>query len=75
MSMNRRTVRMGTLSSLALGILAAGMAGGCSDQPETGTKVVESPEVQKTREEGVKDAMRRGAYGGVKIQDKAPPAK
>jgi hypothetical protein len=73
--MNRRTVMLGPLSSLALVILAAGMAGGCSDTPETGTNVAESPEVRKTREEGVKDAMRRGAYGGVKIQDKAAPAK
>ena len=75
MSMNRRAVILGPLSSLALGILAAGMVGGCSDQPKTGTTVVESPEVQAKREEGIKDAMRRGAYGGVKIQDKAKRAK
>jgi hypothetical protein len=74
MSMNRRTVILGPLSSFALGILAAGMAGGCSGQPETGTQAVESPQVQKNREESIKDAMRKGAYGGVKIKDKSAPA-
>ena len=72
--MNRRTVVLGPLSTLALGILAAGMAGGCSDQPATGTKAVESPEVQEKREGSIKDAMRRGAYG-PKSKRMAGPAK
>ena len=66
---NTRTVMLGPLSALALGISAAGMAGGCSDTPATGTRVVEAPEVQKNREASIKDAMRQGAYGGVKYDE------
>jgi hypothetical protein len=63
MRVTLRTTRLDPFSALALGILAAGMAGGCSDQPATGPRVVESPGVQNNREESVKDAMPRGANG------------
>jgi hypothetical protein len=74
MHMNRRTVLLGPLLVLALGILVAGVAGGCSEQPTTGTRAVESPEVQKNREESIKDAMQRGSYG-PKYKEKAAPSK
>ncbi len=57
MRVKLRTAMLSQLSALALGFLAAGMAGGCSDQPATGTQVVESPQVPNNREESVKDAM------------------
>jgi hypothetical protein len=62
MRVKLRTGLQSLLSALALGILAAGMAGGCPDQPATGTGVVESPEVQNKREESVKDAMPLRVY-------------
>ena len=61
MRVKLRTAMQGPLSALALVMLAAGMAGGCSDQPATETRVVESPEVQNNREGELKDAMPRRA--------------
>jgi hypothetical protein len=65
----RQVVVRGPLWALALVALATGMAGGCSGQPSTGT-ATEAPQVQKQREESIKDAMKRGAYGD-KYKDKA----
>ena len=73
MPMSRRTVILSSLRSLAVGILAAGVAG-CSDVPQTGTGAAESPEVQKNRQDSIKDAMRKGSYG-AKYKDKNAPAK
>ena len=73
MPMSRRTVILGSLWSLAIGILAAGVAG-CSDVPATGTGAAESPEVQKNRQNSIKEAMRKGSYG-AKYKDKNAPAK
>src|SRR3954471_19872833 len=54
--------RQGRLTALAAGLLAAGIAGGCSDQPTPGTGVVESPEAQNNREKSVKDAIPGSAH-------------
>lgn len=70
---DRNIVRL-RLWALALGVLAIGPAGGCSGQPSTGTQAVESSEVKEKREESIKDAMKRGAYGD-RYKEKAAPAK
>ena len=74
MPMRRRAVILGPLWSLAVGILASGVAG-CSDEPATGTGAVESPEVQKNRQDSIKDAMRKGSYGARSTRTKRAPAK
>jgi hypothetical protein len=80
MRMNTRAVKLGPLWALALGVFAAGMTGGCSDTPKTGTQAVESPEVVQKRDDTIKDMMKKGAYGGVQYDDegkrvKGTPAK
>jgi hypothetical protein len=57
-----RIVVSGRFWALALASLAAGLPGGCSGQPSSGT-VTETPQVQEKREESIKDAMKSGAYG------------
>jgi hypothetical protein len=61
MRVTLRRAMLGPLSALVVGILAAGMAGGCSEQPATGTPGVESPEVQKSSEESIKGTIPRTA--------------
>jgi hypothetical protein len=62
-------VARGPSWALALVALATGLAGGCSGQPSSGT-ATEAPQVKQQREESIKDAMKRGAYGD-KYKDKA----
>jgi hypothetical protein len=59
------------LSALALAIVSAS---GCDSQPQTGTTVQESEALQKGREESIKSAMERGAYG-PQYAKKGAPAK
>jgi hypothetical protein len=73
MRVSSRTIIPGPSWALALGVLVAGLGGGCSDTPTAGTRAVESPEAQKNREESIKDAMRKGAYGPKYKEKSVPP--
>ena len=60
-------------TTIAMSLLLS-LGFGCSGQPESGTQVTESPEVQKQKEVSIKSAMARGAYG-KKFQPKADTKK
>ena len=72
MRLHCRPVTRSSLLVFALWGLVAGVSGGCGGAPATGTQAVETPEVLQRREEGVKDAMKRGAYGDQYKQKAGP---
>jgi hypothetical protein len=74
MCMLSRFVRCRSMVLLGVAALVAGAAIGCDSGPNSGKTVTESPVMQKEREDTIKDAMKRGAYGD-QYKEKPAPAK
>jgi len=68
------SVRMRSLPVLGMATLLIGIAPGCDSGTETGKTVTESPVMQKEREETIKGAMKKGAYGD-QYKEKPAPGK